>query len=146
MLLTGHSYSVCRLMFYSWSEPIIQFQLLHRLLFHMAFAVRCTSGEWWIAEQPWAHILPYCHWFLTQQRMFWYLAHWPYRPRCPQPNISSWLIHVQAKVSYGYRKEGLTTVLFCSVLWSVEWIQKAKHSPFPQLPIKFYQNWASSVF
>lgn len=48
----------------------------------------------------------------TSQRMFWYLAQWPRRPRCPWPNISSRPIHVGAEVSShcGY----YSVVLYCS--------------------------------
>ena len=60
-----------------------------------------------------------CHWFLTQQRMFWYLAHRPYRPRCPQPNISSRFIRVQAEVSYRYSGEEL--LQYSPVLYSEVW-------------------------
>lgn len=45
------------------------------------------------------------------------LTHLPYRPHCHQPNISSWLIHVQTVVSYCYTRMELLQC--CSVLRSV---------------------------
>ncbi len=71
--------------------------------------------------------------FWLNKRMFWYLAHRPYRPRCPQPNISLRLIHVQAEVSYCYSREELLQC--CSVLYSEVWSDCYRKQALPILTL-----------
>lgn len=97
----------------------------------------------WIFSSSDSILLP-C-WFSFQPRMFWYLAHRPYRARCPRPNISSWLIHVQAEVSLSYDWGGSTTTVLSEV-WSG--CYRKREITILKLTCwdHLYENWTSTVF
>lgn len=123
----------------SWLfSDVLLLKTSHRLLFHRASSLRVTSGEHWIVQRLWSHTLPCCRWFLTQQRMFWYLAHRPYRLCCPQPNISSRLIHVPSEVSYCYSREGL--IQSCSVLGSEVRSESYRKIALPIFTLTWYSH------
>lgn len=121
----GCSSSVCCLMYYFWKHPTVQLQMLHKLqLSYRAFSMRVTSGERWRAEQlPHFTLLPLVFYSTKDVLVS--------RSSAISAPLSSAKHKFAAHSCTGWgflllQWGGITTMLFCSVPWSVEWLlQKA---------------------